>query len=173
MIGLLVQHESQQHLLVPALKIFGEKLSLCLLLTIINTSSDVVVLPKNIHLGEIKLLSNTDDSHKLLVVNEVTDTINSDADAQCMQFEHSSYNQCRTTSDPTPVPKTSILIHSTIQIHRQEPLSGTKILKETKIELYKMLQKYDSIISKSDDIGQTDFILMHIATKPDAAPISA
>ena len=39
---------------------------------------------------------------------------------------------------------------------------------------YKLLQKYDAIISKSsNDIGQTDLIEMHIATKPDSAPIAA
>ena len=36
-----------------------------------------------------------------------------------------------------------------------------------------MLKKYDAI-SKSDiDIGQTDLIKMHIATKPNAAPTAA
>ena len=34
-----------------------------------------------------------------------------------------------------------------------------------------MLQRYDVIISRSDnDIGQTDPIQIHIAMKPDAAP---
>ena len=48
-----------------------------------------------------------------------------------------------------------------------------KFSKETKIALYKLLQKYDTIISKSDnDIGQTDLIQMHIGTGPDAAPIT-
>ena len=61
-----------------------------------------------------------------------------------------------------------------VQIHRQVWLSDAKISKETTIELYKMLKKYDAIISKSDnDIGQTDLIKMHIATKPNAAPIAA
>ena len=37
-----------------------------------------------------------------------------------------------------------------------------------------LLQKYDTIISKSDnDIGQTDLIKMHIATRSDAAPVAA
>ena len=49
-----------------------------------------------------------------------------------------------------------------------------KILKQTKIELYKMLQNYDAIISESDnDIGQTDLIIMHIARKTNAVPIAA
>ena len=33
-----------------------------------------------------------------------------------------------------------------------------------------MLWRYHAIKSKSDDIGQTDLIEMHIAMKPDAAP---
>ena len=46
--------------------------------------------------------------------------------------------------------------------------------KETNIVLYSLLQKYDAIISKSDnDISKTDLIKMHIATKPNAAPITA
>ena len=49
-----------------------------------------------------------------------------------------------------------------------------KSQKETKTTLYKLLQKYDTIISKSSsDIGQTDLIEMHIAARPDAAPIAA
>ena len=41
-----------------------------------------------------------------------------------------------------------------VQIPRQVPLSDTKSLKETKIELYKCSKKYDIITSKSDnDIG--------------------
>ena len=36
-----------------------------------------------------------------------------------------------------------------------------------------MLQRYDAIISKSDnDIGPTDLIQMHMAMKPDIAPIA-
>ena len=63
---------------------------------------------------------------------------------------------------------------SNAQIHRQVLLNDAKISKETKIAQYKLLQKYDTIISKSDnDIGQTDLIKMHIATRPDAAPVAA
>ena len=61
-----------------------------------------------------------------------------------------------------------------VQIHRQVLLSNAKISKETQTALYKLLQKYDIIISKSDDdIGQTDLIEMHIATRPDVAPVAA
>ena len=97
----------------------------------------------------MKPLSNIDDCLKLLVVNEVTYAIDSiQVGAQCMQSENSLYNQCRTTSDLKHVPKTSVLMPSTIQIHRKVLLSNAKILKETKFELYKMLQNYDTIISE-------------------------
>ena len=63
---------------------------------------------------------------------------------------------------------------SNVQIHRQVLLNDTKISKETKTALYELLQKYDTIISKNNnDIGQTDLIKMHIATRPDTAPIAA
>ena len=61
----------------------------------------------------------------------------------------------------------------TVQIQREVLWNDAKILKETKIELYKVLQKYDAIIAKSDnDTGHTELIKMHIATKPNAAPIA-
>ena len=173
---LLAPHESQQHILaVPVLRTFGKKLSLCLLCAIINTSSDEIVLPKNWHLGEMKVLSSIDDPLKPLVVNEVTDTIDSiHVDAQWTQSDNSSYNQCRPSSNSKPVPKSSILKPGTVQIHIQVLLNDVKIWKENKTELYKMLEKYDAIISKSNnDIGQTDLIKMHIATKPNPAPIAA
>ena len=53
-------------------------------------------------------------------------------------------------------------------------LKDAKIPKETKTTSYKLLQKYDAIILKSDnDIGQIDLIKMHIATRSDAAPVAA
>ena len=73
-----------------------------------------------------------------------------------------------------PVPKTSILMSGNVQIHRKVLLSDAKISKETKIVLHNLLPKYDAIISKhNNDIGQTDLIKMHIATRPDAALIAA
>ena len=63
---------------------------------------------------------------------------------------------------------------SNVQIHTQVPLNDEKISKETKTALYKLLQKYDTTISKSDnDIGQTDLIEMHIATRLNAALVAA
>ena len=51
-----VPYKSQQNLfVVPGIKIFGKKLPVCPLWTIIDTSSDDIVLPKNLHLGEMKL----------------------------------------------------------------------------------------------------------------------
>ena len=62
---------------------------------------------------------------------------------------------------------------SNLQDHRQVPLSNTEISGETKNIFYKLLQKYDAIISKIDNnIGQTDLIEMHIATRLDAAPFA-
>ena len=65
---LSVQYKTQQNLFV---------VPVCLLCTIMNTSSDDIVLPKNWHLGEMKPLSSIDDSVKPLAVNEVTNNINS------------------------------------------------------------------------------------------------
>ena len=72
-----IQHQLQHHLLVLVLKPFDEKLQLCLLCTIVNTNSDEIVLPKNRHLDELKPLSNIDDPLRPLVVNEMTNAIDS------------------------------------------------------------------------------------------------
>ena len=70
--------------------------------------------------------------------------------------------------------KPLVLMPTNVQIHRQVPFNDTKISKETKTALYKLLQKYDIILSKSNnDIGQTDLLKMHIATRPDAAQVAA
>ena len=67
-------------------------------------------------------------------------------------------------------PETSVLMPINLQILRQVQLSNAKISKEIKMALYKLLQKYYTIISKSNnDIGQTDLIEIHIATRPDSA----
>ena len=59
-------------------------------------------------------------------------------------------------------------------MHRQVLLSNTKISKETKITLHKLLQIYYAIISKSsNDIGQTDLIEMYMAARLDAVPVAA
>ena len=61
-----------------------------------------------------------------------------------------------------------------LQVHRQVLQSKAKISSKTRNTFYKLLQKYDAIISKSiNDIGQTDLIVMYIATRLEAAPIEA
>ena len=79
-----ISYKSQlNHFVVPVLKKNGAKLSVNLLCTIINASSNDVILPKNQHIGKMKLLSNTDDSWLPPSVNEVTHDIKSDhIDAQ-------------------------------------------------------------------------------------------
>ena len=63
----------------------SHKLPVCLLHTIIYTSPDDVILPKNQHIGEMKLLSSIDDSFKPSAVNEATSNIHSNhVDAQWM-----------------------------------------------------------------------------------------
>ena len=79
MIELLIQHELQQHLLlVPVLKMFGEKLPLGLLCTIVSTSPDEIFLPRHRCLGEMKPLSTADDPIEPLMIHEVRYTIDSD-----------------------------------------------------------------------------------------------
>ena len=69
--------------------------------------------------------------------------------------------------------KMSILIYGNVHIYRQVPLDDAKMSKEAKFTFYKLLQKYDTILSKcNNDIGQTYLIKMHIATRPDAAPVA-
>ena len=60
------------------LKFFGEKLPVGLLCMVINSSPDEIVLPKHRHVGEMKLLSNTDYPLEPLMINDVTKTIDSD-----------------------------------------------------------------------------------------------
>ena len=84
------------------------------------------------------------------------------------------HNTCKAHNNFQPKTKSSILMPSDIQVHRQVPLNNAKILEETKLDLHKVLKKFDSIISKSDnDIGQMDLIEIHIATRPDSAPAAA
>ena len=132
-------------------------------------------LARKWHTGEMKPLSNTDDSLHAPSVNEVTHYISSDHfDAQCTQLDSYPLTSCKIHSNTWPIPETSVLMPSNLQIHRQVQLSNANISKETKINLYKLLQKYDAILSKSNnDIGQTDLIEMYIATRQDAAPVAA
>ena len=62
---------------------------------------------------------------------------------------------------------------SDIQVHRQVPINDANISEETKLALHKLLKRFDSIIPKSiNDTGQTDLIEVHIAMRPDSAPVA-
>ena len=61
-----------------------------------------------------------------------------------------------------------------IQVHIQVPLNNAEISEETKVAVHRLLQKLDSIISKRyNDIGQTDLMEMHIASRLDSASVAA
>ena len=124
-------------------------------------------------MSEMKLLSYTDDSWHPPSVNEVTHDINPDTIGTIWtQLNKFPPISCEISNNLWPTSKISVLMPSNIQIHRQVPLSNVKILEETKVALYKLLQKFDTIILKSDnDIGQMDLIEMHIATRLDATPV--
>ena len=63
---------------------------------------------------------------------------------------------------------------SELQLHRHVPLDDAKNSQNTKLALQNLLQEFDLIISKnSNNIGQTDLVEMHIATRSDATPIAA
>ena len=171
-----MSHKSQQNLfIVPVLKFLGTKLPVHLLCTIRNTSPDGAILPKNWHMDEMKLLSTSDDSWHPPSVNEVTHDISCDhIDVQHPQTDSFPSTSCKICSNSWPIPETSVLMPSNLQIHWHVPLINAKILKETKLALYGWLQKHDAIISRNNnDIGQTDLIEMHIATRLDAAPVAA
>ena len=62
---------------------------------------------------------------------------------------------------------------SDIQGHRQVPLNNTRLSEQTKLALHKLLKKFDSIISRSDnDIELMDLIQMCIAIKLDSTPVA-
>ena len=91
-----------------------------------------------------------------------------------MQPDSCLSNNYKIHSNSQPVLKTSVLMPSNVKIHRQVLLNDAKSSKEIKTALFKLLQKYDTIILKSDsDIDQTGLIEMHIATRPDPGPIAA
>ena len=74
------QFTSEQNLfVVPLLEIFGVKLPVHLLCTIINISPDVVILPKNGHIGEMTPLNCSDISVHTPYINKVTHDISPDS----------------------------------------------------------------------------------------------
>ena len=103
----------------------------------------------------MKLFSNCDNPWHPPPVNEVTHDISSDhINTQYPQPDNYPSTSCKIQSNLQPIPETSVLMPSNLQTHRQVPLSNAKISKETKVALYKLLQKYDATISKSsNDIG--------------------
>ena len=141
-------HKPQQNpFVVPVLKIFSTKLPVHLLCTIINTSPNGIILPKTQHIGEMKLLSNSDDTWHPPSVNEVTHDISSNhIDAQYPETDSYTLTSCKINSICQTIQETSVLIPSNLQIHTQIPLSNAKVAKQTKYGFYKLLQKYDAII---------------------------
>ena len=98
-------------------------------------------------------------------------TINADWTPLNDKKQHS-----RKTSENQQPLVSSLILPGKIQVHRQLPLKDTKISEITKLALHNLLQKFDCIISENNrtkDIGHTDLIDMHIATRPDATPIAA
>ena len=84
----------------------------------------------------MKLLSNSDDSWHPPSINEVTHDISSNQiDTQYLQPDSCPPTSCKFYSNLQPIPETSVLMHSNLQIHRQVTLSYTKISKETKNDL--------------------------------------
>ena len=140
-------HKSLQNLIVvPVLNIFGTKLPVCLLCTIINISSDNLTRPKNWHIDEMNLLESSDDSWPSPSVNEVRYYISWDQfNVQYPQTDSFASKMCKVLSNSWALLETSVLIHSNLQIHRQVPLSSAKISKK-KNAFYELLQKYDAII---------------------------
>ena len=97
----------QQHLLVvQVFKIYGEKLPLQLLCTIVNTGPGIIFIPKHRNLGEMKPLNTYDDQVESLMVNEITYKIDSDqVNTKPTQTQKSHCTQSESTNDPKPVPK--------------------------------------------------------------------
>ena len=101
-----------------------------------NTNHNDIILPKNQHIGDMKLVSNSDDSWYPPSVSEVTHDISSNhIDAQYQQSDRYPSTSCKICSNSQPIAETSVLIPSNLQIHRQLPLSNARISKETKIAI--------------------------------------
>ena len=101
MIELLIQHQLQKHhFIVPALKIFGEKNNLWLLLMIVITNPDEIVLPKHRHCGAMKPLDTFDHQVESLMISKVTYKIDSDqVYAKLTQTQKSPCTQSESTND--------------------------------------------------------------------------
>ena len=69
----------------------------------------------------------------------------------------------------------SLVVSSNIQVHRQVLLNNANISETTKLSLNNSIKNFDSINSKkknNNNMGQTDLIEMHIATRPDITPVA-
>ena len=94
---------SEQNLfVVPLLKIFGTKLPVHLLCTIINAIPNDVILPKNWHISEMKPLNYTDNSAPPLI-NEVMYDINPNTvSTYWMQLHHCPPTPCEVSTKACP-----------------------------------------------------------------------
>ena len=133
--------------LYPFLKFLGAKLPVHLLCTVINTTPDDVILPKNWHIGEINPFSQTNSIHP---INEVTHSINPDTIStswtQQNNYPHTTHKTCNNPQAPI---KTSFLMPSDIQVPRQVPLHYANILEEMEIALHKLLKNLTPISPKA------------------------
>ena len=139
-----------------------------------NISPDNVILPRNRHIGKLTPLNYSNTSVDTVSINEImhvvkTSTINADRTPLGIEKQP----PCNTHENQQPL-VSSLILPSEIQVHRQVPLSDAKISETTKLALNDLLQNFDPIISKkNNDIGQTDLIEMHIATRLDTTPTAA
>ena len=138
-----------------------------------NYHPNYVIFPQNWYIGKMTPLSQTNSS--VQHINEVTHDINPDTvSTSWTQQSIDPCTKCNMQNKPQPKIKMSVIMPSDIQVHRQVNLNNANISKETKLALQKLLQKLNSIISKSDnDIGQMDLIEMHIAKRPHSSPVAA
>ena len=126
------QSSLEQNLfIVPLLKIFGKTSFMQLLCAVINSSPNDVTLPKNWCIGKMTPLSHTDSS--VLHNNEVTHDINPDpVSASWTQQNIDPHTKHKTHNEPQPKIKTSLLMSSNFQVHRQLPPYNANISEETK-----------------------------------------
>ena len=76
------------------------------------------------------------------MLHEVTHDINPGTiSARWTQQNINPHTTCKTHNDPQPKIKTSLLMPSDIQVHRQVPVDNANILVETKLALHKLLKK--------------------------------
>ena len=110
-----------------------------LLCTVINISP-YVILPKKWHIGEMTPLNQTNSS--VQHINEVPHDINSNiVSTSWTQQSIDPQTKCKMQNKPQPKIKTSLIMPSDIQLHRQVTLINANISIETKLAL----QSYSKI----------------------------